>query len=168
MSVRQISRHAVFRVKDDLAMATSSLRDDSVAVDTARFSGDILEVWREVSPTREGLTRLILRARRCNAWFKLKWSERRYLEAVVRVVDRLRSPLLLGVVGRIVEKLLRAMRDRGRDIAQIMRTVGKPVAQRLSRIAQRWGDQSAARWAEDERFIRFLTIMYINGATILP
>jgi len=169
ISETQIWGRAVFRVKGHLATATFSLKGDSVAVDIVGFSGDILEVWKEVSPTREGLTRLILRARRCNAWFRvLGCAERRYLAAVVRTLDQLRSPLLLQVVGRSVRKLLNAMRGMVGDLAYKMQAIGKPLARSVSLHAQGWGYKSAARWAEDEGFIRFLTILYINGPTILP
>jgi len=134
-----------------------------VRVGTVDSFREGLDVWKEVPPTREGLAKLILRARRRNAWFrKLRWDERRYLEAVVRVVDRLRSHLLLRVVGGMVKRLLDVMRVMGLDVAYLMRTVGKPLAQGLSLIAQGWGNKAAARWAEDLGFIRYLTVMYIN------
>jgi len=39
-----------------------------------------------------------------------------------------------------------------------MGQVGKPIALRLSRIAKSWGYGAAENWAEDEGFIRFLTV----------
>jgi len=130
---------------------------------------DVMEVWRVVSPTREGIARLIHRARRCNVWYKmLGCFNRRYLEAVTRVTDRLQSPLLLHVVGRMVRKLLNAMKGMGGDVAHMMLTVGKPLAQGLSRIAEGWGYKAAVQWAEDRGFIRYLTIMYVNKSAAFP
>ena len=135
--------------------------------DPLGFCTDNREVWRVISPTSEGLARLILRARRCNVWYRrLSCCERRYLEAVTQVVDKLQSPLLLSVVGRIVRRLLDTVKGLAGDIRHMMLMVGKSLAQGLSRIAEGWGYKAAVRWAEDQGFIKYLTIMYLNKPTI--
>jgi len=48
-------------------------------------------------------------------------------------------------------------------ILQVLRTIGFPRAQRLSLLAQKWGNRLAGKWALDESFARFLAVMYVNG-----
>jgi len=41
--------------------------------------------------------------------------------------------------------------------------VGRPMALRMSRIACFWGNRDAERWAGDEGFIRYLTVVDLNN-----
>lgn len=139
-------------------MVTSSLNP---VEDNA--GGGLGEVWDRVPPTRDGLRRLRSRAMRCGVWFRwLRWSERRYLDAVIRVVDVMRSPLLLRVVGTILKRVLDHLRGGAGDIAYLMRTVGRSLARVVSRIAFGWGYGAALRWQEDQGFIQYLTVMHVN------
>jgi len=61
-------------------------------------------------------------------------------------VEKVRSLLLTRVLTSVVKKLLDAM---GEEVARLMRTVGRSVAQRLSGIARGLGNNSAVRWAEE-------------------
>ncbi|MEM2904493.1 MAG: hypothetical protein QW057_08210 [Candidatus Bathyarchaeia archaeon] len=133
----------------------------------ARIGLAAIGIWEQVAPTAEGLRRLRQRAQRCNVWFtKLRGTERRYMDAVIKVVRVIRSSLLRRVVGAIVKKLLDAMRGAGGDILLMTGTVGKPLAERLSCIAQGWGHKSAAGWAKEQGFIRYLTVMYVNTLSL--
>lgn len=132
---------------------------------------DALEVWKEVPPTGSGIAKVIRCARRFRAWHRsLRLEERRYLEAVSRVVDAIRSPLLLKVVGGLLARLMKAVRGIpgaglgiGRDLGFMMATVGRALAKRISLIAQGWGNRRAFLWASDAAFIRYLTVMHINA-----
>jgi len=81
---------------------------------------------------------------------------------VIRVVDVLRRSLLLRVVGSILKKLLYGMREAGGGIPAMVQTIGKRLAERVSRTARGWGCRSAVRWTEEQGFIRYLTVIYVN------
>ena len=113
-----------------------------------------------IPPTREALARLRLKALRRGVWFKeLSRDERILVKLVIRVTRRIRSFLLARLISGIVKKLLDALES---EVAQLMRTVGRALAQKLSGIAQSWGNRSAKRWPQDSGFIQYLTIMHLN------
>ncbi|MEM2593805.1 MAG: hypothetical protein QXS36_02115 [Candidatus Bathyarchaeia archaeon] len=99
--------------------------------------------------------------RRRGVWFKaLSSLERGLVDFVIRVVDRPRSPKLIEVLARIIVKVKRAMMS---PIRRLMEEVGRPLAKKISTIALRWGNKGAAEWAEDEGFIKYLTIVDMNN-----
>lgn len=131
-----------------------------MSVGLERSREDRRNIWNLVPLTREALARVRLKALRCGVWFKeLSRDERNLTELVIRVTDRVRSFLLAKLLSRIVKKLLDALEG---EVARLMRTVGKSLAQKLSGIAQGWGNRSAARWPEDPGFVQYLTIMSLN------
>ncbi|WGM90401.1 MAG: hypothetical protein NUK63_04575 [Candidatus Bathyarchaeum tardum] len=106
--------------------------------------------------TRETLIKLKLKAIRKRCWFKaLKQNERMLLNLTISVVQRVRSFLLVKVVSGLVSKLCEAMETK---IRRLMRTEGKTMAERVSKVAQNWGYRSAQSWANDDSFIQYLTI----------
>ena len=109
---------------------------------------------------RNELTKLRVRALRRGVWFRvLTRSERALIELTTRVVDRVRGFLLAKVLSSVVKKLLDAMEG---DVSRLMKTVGHLLAQRLSRIAQGWGNKSAVGWAEDSGFVQYLAVTHLN------
>lgn len=131
-----------------------------MSVDLERSDEDRNKVWNLVPPTREALARLRLKTLRCGVWFKeLSRDERMFMKLVIRVTSKVRSFLLAKLLSRIVKKLLDALEG---EVARLMRTVGRSLAQKLSEIAQGWGNRSAARWPEDLGFVQYLTIMSLN------
>ena len=109
-----------------------------------------------ISLTREALARLRLKAVRRGCWFRdLKHSERKLLDLTIRVVEKVRSFLLAKLVSRIVSTLCEAMESR---IFRLMRTEGRSLAEKISKIGQAWGNMSAVSWAGDRGFIQFLTV----------
>ena len=110
--------------------------------------------------SRKALARLRLRAIRRGVWFReLKVSERKLLELVIRIVGKVQSRILAKVLFGIVSKLLEAMEG---EVARLMRMKGRKLAQRLSYIAQVWGNRSAVKWASDLGFVKFLAICHMN------
>ncbi|MEM3019248.1 MAG: hypothetical protein QXO92_03235, partial [Candidatus Bathyarchaeia archaeon] len=97
-----------------MGFGTGSCSASVSHLDLALLSGsamvldrDALEVWKEVPPTGSGIAKVIRCARRFRAWYRsLRLEERRYLEAVSKVVDAIRSPLLLKVVGGLLARLM--------------------------------------------------------------
>jgi len=110
--------------------------------------------------TRGELAKIRAKAIRRGIWFSaLSEAERAYMGLAIRVVERVRSLLLAKVLTSILKKLLYLMESR---IARIMREVGRPLAQKLSRIAQKWGNKPAIQWADDHEFIQYLAVTHIN------
>jgi hypothetical protein len=116
-----------------------------------------------VSLKRELLAKLRLKAQRCKAWFKLKRDERRLMDLVITVVEKIHSFFLARILSPIIKKLLDAVGSaRVLGVAYLMKTEGRSLAQKLSWIAQGWGNKSAATWPRDPGFVRYLTVMDLN------
>lgn len=100
------------------------------------------------------------RALRRGVWFRLLGREERSIvDLTIRCVDRVRSVKLAKIVTAIVIKLKLAMES---TLKRLVRTVGRSMAQKLSQIAQGWGNPSAVWWAEDPGFFQFLAIVHMN------
>lgn len=109
---------------------------------------------------KEELMMWKLKAFRKRVWYKvLNRLERGLIASVIKVVDKVRSILLTKVLTSIVKKLQTALES---PVTRMMREVGRSLAQKMSQIAQSWGNKSARRWKEDDKFIQFLTITRMN------
>ena len=107
------------------------------------------------------LVELKRRSVRRGIWHRiLSGLERAQVDLTVRMVKVVRSPLLATVLDRIINKLSSALQSR---ILSLVRSVGFPMALRLSRIAQSWGYEAAQTWGEDSGFARFLAITDLNS-----
>jgi len=105
----------------------------------------------------ENIRRKALRQR---AWFKvLNRTERAIISLTIRCVERVKSPKLARIITAIIAKLKEAMESK---VKRLMETVGCALAQKISRIAQKWGNILAFRWARDSGFIQYLTVMQVN------
>ena len=110
--------------------------------------------------SRSGLALIKRRAMRRRVWFKvLDRVERIILNLTIKCVARVRSPKLTGIMATIIDKLANAVKTQ---LKRLMEEVGRPLAQKLGRIAQNWGSVSATRWVEDHDFIQYLTVMCMN------
>jgi hypothetical protein len=124
-------------------------------------SGRSSDGVRSVPLTREALAKLRLKALRRGVWFRdLKHSERKLLSLTIRVVERVRSFVLARLVSRIVGKLCEVMESR---IVRLMRTEGRSLAEKISKIGQAWGNRAARSWANDRGFIQYLTISNLSS-----
>jgi len=128
---------------------------------------DATEVWDLIPPERKSLARLKRVALRNKSWFtELSWKERRFIDVVIMVVERIRSFLILRLLAPIIKKLLEATGGT-RDfmiavigeVAYWMREKGQNLAHQLSRIALTWGNKSAAKWPEEKGFVQYLAII---------
>jgi len=110
------------------------------------------------------------RAIRNRSWFKvLTVEDRRFVDAVICTVTRIRSSTLLGLLEPLVRRLLEAIggvRTLLGEVAYRMRTVGAVLALRISRLAQSWGNKDAGKWVQDEGFMRYLAIVDMNNIPI--
>jgi hypothetical protein len=134
--------------------------------------GDVLVVCG-VPFERSYLARLRRRAQRCGAWFRLGVEDRRFLDLVIAVVERGRSRVLAGLLEPMLRRLLEAFGGFREGMEAVFGRVsywmmvrGRPMAMRLSLIAQGWGDRLASSWAEDTGFIRYLAVMELNRPRI--
>ncbi len=120
---------------------------------------------------RKFLSKLKQRSIRSNnSWYRvLCVDKRRFIDAVIQTVDKIRSSLLLKILTGFVEKLLCAIggiRGLIGNFAFEMQNFGYPLAQRISVIATKWGNNLAATWSNDEGFIRYLTVIDMNNLLI--
>ena len=128
------------------------------------LGGDAMKFPDEVYPTRNMLAELRVRAKRCRVWFNhLSGNQRRLIELVTRVVkEKVRSLDLAKLIAPIAKKLVDAMGGIQALVGEITykaRTVGFSLAQKLSLIAQAWGNKSAAEWSKDRGFMQYLAIL---------
>jgi len=106
------------------------------------------------------LIKIRRKAMRLRTWFKvLDGTERAIVILTIRCVERVKSPKLAKIVMAIVTKLTNAMKGQ---MERLIDTFGRPLAQKLSRVAMAWGNRSAALWAEDLGFIQYLVTIQMN------
>jgi hypothetical protein len=109
--------------------------------------------------TREGLEGLRRRALRSKAWFRLDRLERAVVELTIKVVDRVKSSTLAGIILGIVDKLRQWMKPSLKEVAL---SIGRPLAERAARIAEAWGNHEARKWLKDLGFIIYLGVSWLN------
>jgi len=132
---------------------------------------DAMKVWDLIPPERRALTKLKLVSLRNKSWFRELTSEqRRFMDAVVMVVEKIHSLILLRLLAPVVMKLISVLERRnsvkGHTSIEILTLTGKTayvmirgIALKVSKIAQAWGNKSASKWPEDPGFIKYLIIM---------
>lgn len=97
-------------------------------------------------------------ALRRGVWFRaLSRVERGVIDLTVKCVDSIKSEKLTKVVTVIIDKLQLAMEGMA---DQLVRTIGLPLARKISNIAVSWGNLSASKWAEDCAFARYLALSF--------
>lgn len=112
------------------------------------------------SLTRKGLMKIKARALRHRVWFKtLSRAERAIIDLTIKCVERVRSHILTRVISKIIDKILKTLKNGFLETAD---KVGREVAEGLCRIAGRWGNRTASGWKHDRGFIRFLGVNAVN------
>ena len=107
------------------------------------------------------LARIRLMAIRRGVWFKvLSRLERGLVDLSLKVTREIRSKILVRAICSIVKKLLKALESKFR---LQMRLIGVPLAEKISQIAQKWGNKTAREWASNLGFIQYLTLMKVNA-----
>jgi len=111
--------------------------------------------------SREGLAKLKTIAVRRNLWFKaLSTMERAIVDLTIRVVERVRSSVLKGVLKAIASKIVEALKAKSFRERAIV--IGRALAERLVRIAERLGNKRAREWDEDPGFVMYLGVSWLN------
>ena len=124
---------------------------------------------QEVTSSFLGKTHLIklkLKAMRSGAWFKaLPRIDRVLVDLTIKVAINVRSATLFRSLNNIKTKLEDFLESK---IDCAVREIGFPLACKLSRIAQEWGNKSALLWAKDLKFARYLAVASLNGIQLSP
>ncbi|MHA1210528.1 MAG: hypothetical protein ACTSRF_15070, partial [Candidatus Freyarchaeota archaeon] len=110
------------------------------------------------------LSKIRWKAIRSRVWLNvLDVAERGILTLVPKCVDVVKSPYMIDVLAKIVVKLKKALMS---PLERFRREVAWPLAARISRIAVGWGNKSAAEWAEDKNYVKWLAVNKFNEITI--
>jgi hypothetical protein len=106
------------------------------------------------------LVKLRLKAIRAGVWFRaLPRIDRVLVDLTIRVAGSVRSVTLARNLLAVIRKLEELLESR---LLRAFRGVAFQLAQKLSNVAQKWGNISAKNWTADVSFIRFLAVMHIN------
>ena len=106
------------------------------------------------------LMKLRLKAMRAGVWFRaLPRIDRVLVDLTIRVASNIRSVTLAKCILAVTRKLEGFLES---SLLRAFREVGLPLAQKLSLVAQKWGNNSAENWASDLSFMNFLAVMHIN------
>jgi hypothetical protein len=106
------------------------------------------------------LIKLRLKAMRAGVWFRaLPRIDRVLVDLTIRVASNIRSVTLAKCILAVTRKLEGFLES---SLLRAFREVGFPLAQKLSLVAQKWGNNSAEKWASDLSFMNFLAVMHIN------
>jgi len=110
--------------------------------------------------TKTQLIKLRLKAMRAGVWFRaLPRIDRVLVDLTISVASSIRSATLAKNILTVMTKLEGLIES---SLLRAFREVGLPLAQKLSSVAQKWGNIFANSWASDVSFIKFLAVMHIN------
>lgn len=110
---------------------------------------------------KKQLVKLKLKAMRSGVWFKaLRRIDRVLIDLTIKVARyNVRSVTLAKNIFSIMEKLEGLLES---SLSRVIREVGFPLAQKVSSLAQKWGNPSASEWPSDLSFVSFLAVLSIN------
>jgi hypothetical protein len=109
---------------------------------------------------RAQLIKLRCKAIRAGLWFKaLPRIDRVLVDLTIKVAENIRSLSLAKSIFAVVGKLEGLLES---SVLKSLRLIGRPLAEKISLVAQKWGNASAKIWATDSSFASFLAIMNTN------
>jgi hypothetical protein len=110
---------------------------------------------------KKQLVKLKLRAMRSGVWFRaLRRIDRVLINLTIKVAPyTVRSVALARNLLSVMKKLEGLLES---SLSRVMREVGFPLAQKVSSLAQKWGNPSASEWSSDLSFVSFLAVLSIN------
>lgn len=107
---------------------------------------------------RTQLIKLRIKAMRAGVWFKaLPMIDRVLVDLTIKVVDNIRSVSLAKSIFAVVGKLEGLLES---SVLKSLRLIGRPLAEKISLTAQKWGNASAKKWATDRSFAFFLAVTH--------
>ena len=119
--------------------------------------------------TAEYLCEMRKKALRKGVWYRtLNRVERGIISLTARIVYRVDSKLLSGVLMKILSKLMKAMKS---EFIRRVDDFGLGRARELSKQAAKWGCSAVIIWVSELNFARYLAMMSLNepngfGSTI--
>jgi hypothetical protein len=97
---------------------------------------------------------------RAGVWFKaLPRIDRVLVDLTIKVAENIHSLFLAKNILTVMGKLEGLLES---SVLKSWRAVGRLLAEKLSLIAQKWGNASAKNWATDSSFAFFLAVMRTN------
>ena len=109
---------------------------------------------------RTQLIKLRIKAMRAGVWFRaLPRIDRVLVDLTIRVADNIRSVSLAKCIFAVVGKLEGLLES---SILKSLRLIGRPLAEKISSLAQKLGNTSAKNWVADSSFAFFLAVMHTN------
>ncbi|MEM2953890.1 MAG: hypothetical protein QXM52_05880 [Candidatus Bathyarchaeia archaeon] len=103
------------------------------------------------------LVKIRKEAKNRKVWYRhLSKVERGILDLTIKFVGQPKNPRLIDLLAKIVVKIKASLAS---PLQKLMGMIGKPLARKLSIIAKSWGNSDAEKWAEDEGFVKYLTVM---------
>jgi hypothetical protein len=109
---------------------------------------------------REQLLKLKLKAMRAGVWFRnLPRIDRVLIDLTIKVTISIRSITLANNIRAIIKKLESLLES---SLTRALKGIGLQIAQKISLIAQKWGNALARNWSSDLSFVKFLSVMHIN------
>ena len=109
---------------------------------------------------RAQLVKLKFKAMRAGVWFKaLPRIDRVLVDLTIKVAENIRSPHLAKSIFAVLGKLEGLLES---SVLKTLRSIGRPLAEKISFTAQKLGNASAKNWAQDSSFAFFLAIMHTN------
>jgi len=110
--------------------------------------------------TKQGLTKIKSRAVRNRVWYDvLSRAERAIVDLTIRCVEKVRSPILAKTITQILGKISKTLAKPFLSKAQ---EIGRDLARRLGKVAEKWGNKEAPNWYNDNEFTRFLGVTALN------
>jgi len=109
---------------------------------------------------RTQLIKLRVKAIRAGVWFRtLPRIDRVLVDLTIKVTENIRSAHLAKSIFVIVGKLEGSLES---SMLKSLRLIGRPLAEKISSVAQRLGNASAKKWADDSSFAFFLAVIHTN------
>lgn len=106
------------------------------------------------------LVKLRLQAMRAGVWFRgLHRIDRVLVDLTIRVASNVRSLALARCILTVMGKLEGLMES---SLLRVSLGIGLQLAEKLSIIAQKWGNSSAKSWPSNSPFVNFLSVMHMN------
>jgi len=110
---------------------------------------------------KANLMKLRLKAVRAGVWFRaLPRIDRVLVDLTIKVASSIRSVTLAKSILAVTRKLEGFLES---IFSRAFREVGLPLAQKLSLVAQKWGNTSAESWSSDSSFAFFLAVLHVNN-----
>ena len=109
---------------------------------------------------RTQLIKLRVKAIRAGVWFRtLPRIDRVLVDLTIKVTENIRSAHLAKSIFAVVGKLEGLLES---SMLKSLRLIGRPLAEKISSVAQRLGNASAKEWADDSSFAFFLAVIHTN------